>query len=649
MNSVCRVTIAIICVAMVYLGLLPSVVRAETVVWTATYDYKFTHGETEQQARVISTAQIRQALLSAADKTIRVTAAFKTALPMTDRAVILAAGVMKFDTKSMTLQKKADDYTASLKVAGSIDKETLSSDLDEFIANRFRFDNTQANQVLIKKLLKQIEGISKELDKQTISAKTKKKLLANRAEVVKRISAVAVMDALISAGSSAPSPDPATIIKQFNKAIVLDERNAWLFLHRGRVYLRLNDWVSAYQDFIRAAKLDTHIIHAHSLQGDALIGIGDKEAAKAAYTTAIDLYMVKESPLLKRGRLFLEAGKYRQAQKDFTQAIELDPANPAGFIARGETYMEAKQISAAIADFTSAIELRPDDGTIYAKRGRAKIESDLIDSGCSDLLVACELDFCKPLANAIASNICQSQDSGLFEKWSQIAYQSVTAKKWQRSIQASTMAIYYNPQAIDPYINRAWAYAETKLFEEALQDIDQAITRAPGNTAALNNQGLIYEKQGEWEKAAKSYFKACEKGMELSCKNYLNASKARPEKRISKEERLMQQSVRLYSQENWDSVVRLTSQIIQGKSPNPQAYTLRAAARAQQGQFEKAIADCIAALEIDPSYGLAFNNRGYVLERMGVRDEALVDYHVGCLMNSELACQNYERLGSKTP
>jgi tetratricopeptide (TPR) repeat protein len=642
-------TIAFISASFAILGLLPSIAEAETVVWTATFDYKFTHGETEQQARIVSMARIRQALLNAAGKTIQATAAFKAAPPMPDRAIILAAGVMKFNTKSMSLQKTTNGYSASLKVAGSIDKDTLSSDLNKFIANRFLFDNAQANQILSKKLLERLEGINQELGVKAVKANTRKTLRANRAYIIKRLSALAVMDAMISAGYSAQAHDPATIIKELNQAMTMDDSNAWLYLYRGRVYLDLTDWVAAYQDFIRAAQLDTHIIHAYNLKGDALIGIGDKQAAIAAYTTAIDLYLANKAPLLKRGRLFLEAGKYRLAQKDFSQVIELDPRNPEAFIARGETFMNAKQLLEAIADFTTALELRPDDATIYAKRGHAQVDSGLIDAGCNDWLVACELNFCRPLANAVASDICRSQDSGLFAKWAQTAYQAVTANSWQRAIQAATLAIYYDPQAVDPYINRAWAYAETNLFEEALQDIDRAIKMAPGNLAALNNQGLIYEMQGEWDKAAKSFFKACERGMELSCKNYLNASKAKPEKRISREERLLQQSVRHYRQKNWDLVVRLTSQIIQGKSPNARAYTLRAAARAQQRQFEDSIADCVAAIKIDPSYGLAYNNRGYVLESMGIKAEALVDYRVGCLLNSDLACQNYDRLNSKTP
>ncbi len=648
-QSVSLFAIVFICLSLANLGLLPSAVMAETVVWTATYNYIYNHGETEEQARVVSRAQIRQALLKAAGKTIQATSAFKIAPPMTDRAVILAAGVMKFSTKSITLQKTADGYTASLKVAGSIVKDTLSSGLNEFIADRFRFDNAQANQLLAKKLIGRVEGLSQEIGAQADGGKSFKDLSAKRVELVNRLSAIAIMDNFISAGSSTQPRDPASVLKQLNKAMALDDRNAWLNLHRGRVFLELRDWAAAYQDFIRAAHLDTHIIHAHELKGDALIGIGDREAAKAAYTTAIDLYLANGAPLLKRGRVFLEAGKYRQAQKDFSQVIELDPTNPGGFISRGETYMAAKQSGEAIADFTSALELKPDDGTIYVKRGRAQIDSGLTDAGCNDLLVACELEICEPLANAVASDICQFQDSGLSAKWARLSYDAVTSQKWQRAIQAATLAIYHNPQAAEHYINRAWAYAESGRYELALQDADQALRLAPDSAAAHNNRGLIYEKKGEWGKAAQNYFFACEMGLKLGCENYLNASKGKPKKRISNEERLLQQSSRMYRQKNWDSVVRLTSQIIQGKSPNPQAFTLRAAAKAQQGQLKESIADCVAAIEIDPSYGLAYSNRGYALERMGNQAEALVDYRVGCLLNNDLACQNFERLGSKTP
>jgi len=648
-NSVCLFAIIFICVFLAYLHLLPSIANAETVVWTAKSDYKFTHGETKQQAKIISMAQIRQALLYAAGETIRATTAFKTATPMTNRAKILAAGVMKFDQKSMTLKKTAKGYIVSLVVAGRIVKDTLSSDLNLFMANRFHFDNAHANQILSQKILEQLESINQELDVKKLNTTILKNLRKKRTELVNGLSAIAIMENDIIAGLSPKPRDPASIIKKINKAMAMDDRNAWLYLHRGRVYLDLKDWVAAYHDFTMAANLDTHIIHAHELKGDALNSIGDKEAAIAAYTTAINLYLAKGAPLLKRGRLFLEDGKYRQAQKDFSQVIKLDPNNPAGYIARGEAYLEAKQSIEAVADFTTAIKLKPRQKTFYVKRGRAQFSSGLVDAGCADILKACELGQCRPLDEIITLGSCDSQDSSLFDKWSQITDQAVTAKEWQKAIQAATLAIYYNPKALEPYINRAWAYAETNLLEDAQQDIDKAIKIAPDNSEVLLNQGLIYEKNGEWGKAAKSFYKACEKGMELSCKNYLNASKARSEKRISREERLMKESLRLYSQKDWVSVERLTSQIIQGKSANPQAYTLRAAARAQQRQYEKALADCEAAIEVDSSYGLAYNNRGYILERKDSQEEALVDYHIGCLLNNDLACQNYERLRSKKP
>ena len=168
---------------------------------------------------------------------------------------------------------------------------------------------------------------------------------------------------------------------------------------------------------------------------------------------------------------------------------------------------------------------------------------------------------------------------------------------------------------------------------------------APKNAMAFNNRGLVYEKQGDLDRAGKDYFRACELGFEIGCRNYLAAENSSQRDR-SQIDLLLRKSGEAYRDNDWEAVMRLTSLVIEKEPENVQAYTARAAAFSQTGQLQEAIADCNAAIQINPNYGLAYNNRGYALEKMGQREDALVDYRVGCLLGADLSCRNHTRLES---
>ena len=197
---------------------------------------------------------------------------------------------------------------------------------------------------------------------------------------------------------------------------------------------------------------------------------------------------------------------------------------------------------------------------------------------------------------------------------------------------------------MNPYINRSWAYAETRAFEKAIEDGNEALRLTPKNAMAFNNRGLVYEKKGDMERAGKDYFKACELGLEIGCRNYL-AVKNPSQNEESRVDLLLRQSGEKYREKDWNAVVRLTSLVIKKEPGSYRAFTIRATAFIQTARFEEALIDSSEAIRLNPSFGLAYNNRGSALEHMGKLEEAMVDYRVGCLLGADLSCKNNTRLG----
>lgn len=73
------------------------------------------------------------------------------------------------------------------------------------------------------------------------------------------------------------------------------------------------------------------------------------------------------------------------------------------------------------------------------------------------------------------------------------------------------------------------------------------------------------------------------------------------------------------------------------------AYNNRGAAYAQKGQFDKAITDYTRALEINPKYAEAYNNRGAAYRQKGKYDQAITDLNQALEINPGYANAYYNR------
>jgi tetratricopeptide (TPR) repeat protein len=73
---------------------------------------------------------------------------------------------------------------------------------------------------------------------------------------------------------------------------------------------------------------------------------------------------------------------------------------------------------------------------------------------------------------------------------------------------------------VNPYINRAWAYCETGLYEKAIADCYTALALDPKNALALNNIGLAFHRLEQLSTAKEYYKKACDLKLEVACSNY---------------------------------------------------------------------------------------------------------------------------------
>jgi hypothetical protein len=105
-------------------------------------------------------------------------------------------------------------------------------------------------------------------------------------------------------------------------------------------------------------------------------------------------------------------------------------------------------------------------------------------------------------------------------EWTQKSFESVSKGRFKLAIDEASKAIGLNPNLANPYINRAWAYSETGLYEQAIADCYAALAIEPKNALAFNNLGLAFHRMEQLATAREYYKKACDLNLNVACNNY---------------------------------------------------------------------------------------------------------------------------------
>ena len=107
---------------------------------------------------------------------------------------------------------------------------------------------------------------------------------------------------------------------------------------------------------------------------------------------------------------------------------------------------------------------------------------------------------------------------------------------------------------------------------------------------------------------------------------------------------LVNQSKDLFEEGDWDGAISAATAALALDPENEVAYTNRAGAYARKGLINEAVNDTDKAININLYYALAYNNRGYAMERAGDLPSASENYDLSCRMGNDLACENLKRL-----
>ena len=215
------------------------------------------------------------------------------------------------------------------------------------------------------------------------------------------------------------------------------------------------------------------------------------------------------------------------------------------------------------------------------------------------------------------------------------------------TIRRLTELLESEPENDRLYALRSGAYAYKGAFEQAVRDGNKALALNPDSALAHHNLGVVYEKTGDNLGARDHFLRACKDGLSSSCEHFYALTGIRAGEVPSRVVELLDKSLAFFQRGEWDRVVDMTSKALFLDPRNEIAYTNRCGAYAYKGMLREALEDGNKAVEMNGDFGLAKNNRGYALELMGRKVDALADYDRSCQLGEPLGCRNYKRLSNR--
>ncbi|HWZ64231.1 MAG TPA: tetratricopeptide repeat protein [Steroidobacteraceae bacterium] len=191
---------------------------------------------------------------------------------------------------------------------------------------------------------------------------------------------------------------PARVIQACTESLDhnIYEGNARFFLFASRAagYFAAGDKQHALEDYNEAVKLAPRNAYVYYNRGVFYSAQSDNDAALRDFDAAIGLNSNLVIALRQRARIYQARGNFIDAREDYSKAIGVEPKTAALWSERGYVSLRQKDYDSAVKDEAEAIRLDPKLARAYYLRGAAAAFGGLGDShqAIDDIKTAVGLD-----------------------------------------------------------------------------------------------------------------------------------------------------------------------------------------------------------------------------------------------------------------
>jgi|GEM_PF-2213059 len=269
--------------------------------------------------------------------------------------------------------------------------------------------------------------------------------------------------------------DPEHALEDYTALIEMSP-SAFYYNNRGLIYLDLELYEDARDDFIEASTLiPASPIYWYNL-GNAYISLSDMENALDAFNHSIELDPSDPEALDWRAYIYFYIDENGLCIADYTVLFTMDgplKEKPGNWWRRGTCYHVLGNLEQAVRDYNKALELNPDYAEALAYRGVAYHTLDRIPDALDDLTLSIELDDTDPFA------------------WRERGLVYDAMEDYENAIDDYDEALALNPDYALTYVYRGYAYYELKDYAPAKDDFETYLDMQPESDRREEIEGVL--------------------------------------------------------------------------------------------------------------------------------------------------------------
>jgi len=279
-------------------------------------------------------------------------------------------------------------------------------------------------------------------------------------------------------------------LKDFNRALELDQEHVAAYNNRGVIYLERNNYESALNDLNRAVALKPDYTQAFFNRGRLYAQKNDYDAALKDFHKAIELNPYFMPAYMAKANLFISYHQYHKALEDYQKVLSFDPYNNKAFSMQAHILNHLQDFDALIDLYTQFIKTFPQNVKGYNLRGIAYTLKGEYGQAKKDFNHALKINPSNAEAYNNRGNIyfhlgdlkqafedfhtAIKYNPRYMEAYNNLGNMYLLKRQYAQAVDYYTQAINLNDQYPTFFYRRSWASAKLGDFQTALQDAHQA-------------------------------------------------------------------------------------------------------------------------------------------------------------------------------
>jgi tetratricopeptide (TPR) repeat protein len=281
-------------------------------------------------------------------------------------------------------------------------------------------------------------------------------------------------------------------------AIAVDPRNAGSWNSRGLIKTKSGDPAGGILDCQRAVELSGRWPVAHLNLGIAQSAAGDLDAAIQSFRQAIVQDAKFVPAYLALAQAYQQSGDFDRAIDEYTKVLEFDPTNHLARLSRGDAYLRKQDYDRGIAEYEYAAANIPELAD--------QLRLHIVELRAHQFHERGDYRQVIEIAN---QHLESDEDAARFYRIRGIAHWYVG--ELDDAVADYTRVLMAGADELWGYSSRGQIYAELGAYEEALADLNAAVSlaREERSTEALayslNGLGLTFGGLGRFEEAFEAF------------------------------------------------------------------------------------------------------------------------------------------------